>query len=120
MVVEAEKLYGKYAWGRYDVLVLPPGFPFGGMENPVLTFLTPTIISGDKSLLNLLAHELAHSWSGYLVTNRIWEDFGLNVGFTTYFVRRITEAIHGEEYSNMLLYLSLQSLNKLIDVLPAL
>ncbi|HLS70401.1 MAG TPA: M1 family metallopeptidase [Chitinophagaceae bacterium] len=119
MVVEAEKLYGKYAWGRYDVLVLPPGFPFGGMENPVLTFLTPTIISGDKSLLNLIAHELAHSWSGNLVTNRTWEDFWLNEGFTTYFERRITEAIHGEEYTNMLWDLSLQSLKKSLEVLPA-
>lgn len=118
MVVEAEKLYGKYAWGRYDVLVLPSGFPFGGMENPVLTFLTPTIISGDKSLLNLIAHELAHSWSGNLVTNRTWEDFWLNEGFTTYFERRITEAIHGEEYANMLWDLSLQSLKKSLEVLP--
>ncbi len=95
MVIETEKIYGKYAWGRYDLLVLPPSFPFGGMENPMLTFATPTILAGDKSLVSLVAHELAHSWSGNLVTNATWRDFWLNEGFTTYLERRIIEAVYG-------------------------
>ena len=84
MVAAAEALYGPYRWGRYDVLVLPPSFPFGGMENPMLTFATPTILAGDRSLTSLVAHELAHSWSGNLVTNATWNDFWLNEGFTVY------------------------------------
>ena len=84
MVEAAEALYGPYHWGRYDLLVLPPSFPFGGMENPTLTFLTPTFIAGDKSLISLVAHELAHSWSGNLATNATWADFWLNEGMTTY------------------------------------
>ena len=92
MVTTTEKLYGPYRWGRYDMLVLPPSFPFGGMENPRLTFATPTVIAGDKSLVALVAHELAHSWSGNLVTNATWRDFWLNEGFTTYLERRIVEA----------------------------
>ncbi len=95
MVEATEKIYGKYRWGRYDLLVLPPSFPFGGMENPLLTFATPTILAGDKSLVSLVAHELAHSWSGNLVTNATWRDFWLNEGFTTYLERRITEAVYG-------------------------
>lgn len=95
MVEATEKIYGAYRWGRYDILVLPPSFPFGGMENPMLTFATPTILAGDKSLVSLIAHELAHSWSGNLVTNATWRDFWLNEGFTTYLERRITEAIYG-------------------------
>lgn len=102
MVEAAEKLYGPYAWGRFDVLVLPPSFPFGGMENPMLTFATPTVIAGDRSLTSLIAHELAHSWSGNLVTNATWNDFWLNEGFTVYFERRIMESIHGKSYSEML------------------
>src|SRR4029453_18217284 len=82
MIEAAEKLYGPYRWGQYDVLVLPPSFPFGGMENPRLTFATPTILGGDRSLVSLVAHELAHSWSGNLVTNATWNDFWLNEGFT--------------------------------------
>lgn len=96
MVEAAEALYGPYRWGRYDVIVLPPSFPYGGMENPTLTFLTPTFIAGDKSLVNLVAHELAHSWSGNLVTNANWADSWLNEGFTSYFENRIMEAIYGE------------------------
>ena len=88
MVAAAEALYGPYQWGRYDMLVLPPSFPFGGMENPTLTFLTPTFIAGDKSLISLIAHELAHSWSGNLATNATWADFWLNEGMTTYADRR--------------------------------
>ncbi|OJU18088.1 MULTISPECIES: M1 family metallopeptidase [unclassified Sphingomonas] len=97
MVDAAEALYGKYRWGRYDVLVLPPSFPFGGMENPTLTFATPTIVTGDKSNVDVIAHELAHSWSGNLVTNATWSDSWLNEGFTTYFENRIDEALYGKE-----------------------
>nr|WP_246448817.1 M1 family metallopeptidase [Sphingomonas sabuli] len=95
MVTAAEQLYGPYRWGRYDLLVLPPSFPYGGMENPTLTFLTPTFIAGDKSLVSLVAHELAHSWSGNLVTNATWADSWLNEGFTSYFENRIMEALYG-------------------------
>jgi len=110
MLVEAEKLYGKYVWDIYDVLVLPAAFPFGGMENPRLTFATPTIIAGDRSLTSLIAHELAHSWSGNLVTNSTWDDFWLNEGFTVYFEMRIMEAVYGRDYSEMLALLSQQGL----------
>src|SRR6218665_2165926 len=95
MVVAAEKLFGPYRWGRYDVIVLPPSFPYGGMENPTLTFLTPPFIAGDRSLVGLVAHELAHSWSGNLVTNAVWADSWLNEGFTSYFENRIMEAVYG-------------------------
>ena len=102
MVTVAESLLGPYRWGRYDLLVLPPSFPFGGMENPRLTFATPTIIAGDKSLVSLVAHELAHSWSGNLVTNATWSDFWLNEGFTTYVESRIMEALYGKRIAEML------------------
>ncbi len=95
MVEAAERLYGPYRWGRYDLLILPPSFPYGGMENPLLTFATPTILAGDRSLTSLVAHELAHSWSGNLVTNATWNDFWLNEGFTVYFELRIMEALYG-------------------------
>jgi len=94
MIVTAEALYGPYRWGRYDILVLPPSFPFGGMENPRLTFATPTVIVGDKSLVSIIAHELAHSWSGNLVTNSSWKDMWLNEGFTSYVENRITEVMY--------------------------
>ncbi len=110
MMAAAESLYGPYRWERYDVIVLPPSFPFGGMENPRLTFATPTILAGDRSLVSLIAHELAHSWSGNLVTNSTWDDFWLNEGFTVYFENRIMEAIAGREYSEMLSELGLQDL----------
>jgi aminopeptidase N len=97
MVDAAEKLYGPYRWGRYDLLILPPSFPFGGMENPNLNFITPTIIAGDRSLVSIICHELAHSWSGNLVSNASWNDFWLNEGFTNYFERRIDEALYGKE-----------------------
>jgi leukotriene-A4 hydrolase len=112
MVVATEKLYGPYRWDRYDILVLPPSFPIGGMENPRLTFATPTVLAGDKSLVSLIAHELAHSWSGNLVTNATWRDFWLNEGFTTYLERRVTEAIYGREREEMEAALGLQSLKK--------
>ncbi len=110
MVVAAEGLYGPYAWERYDIIVLPPSFPFGGMENPRLTFATPTILAGDRSLVSLVAHELAHSWSGNLVTNATWDDFWLNEGFTVYFEHRIMEEVYGKEYSEMLASLTRQEL----------
>ena len=97
MIDAAEAMFGPYLWGRYDMLVLPPSFPFGGMENPNLTFLTPTFIAGDKSLVSLIAHELAHSWSGNLATNATWADFWLNEGTTTYATYRITEAVYGKQ-----------------------
>jgi leukotriene-A4 hydrolase len=99
MIQAAEALFGPYRWGRYDLLVLPPSFPFGGMENPRLTFATPTVLAGDKSLVALVAHELAHSWSGNLVTNATWRDFWLNEGFTVYCEQRIMERVFGPERS---------------------
>ena len=110
MVVATERLYGPYRWGRYDILVLPPSFPFGGMENPRLTFATPTILAGDKSLVALVAHELAHSWSGNLVTNATWRDFWLNEGFTVYLERRIQEAVYGRARAQMEAALGLRDL----------
>ena len=115
MVIAAEALYGPYVWGRYDLIVLPPSFPFGGMENPKLTFATPTILAGDRSLVSLVAHELAHSWSGNLVTNSTWDDFWLNEGFTVYFEERIMEALYGRDYSEMLASLSLAGLTAEVD-----
>jgi aminopeptidase N len=105
MVAAAESLFGPYRWGRYDMLVLPPSFPIGGMENPRLTFLTPTMIAGDRSLVDLIAHELAHSWSGNLVTNASWKHWWLNEGFTTYVTTRILEVLYGEEVATMNLQL---------------
>jgi len=101
MITAVEQMYGPYRWGRYDLLILPPSFPFGGMENPRLTFATPTILAGDKSLVGLVSHELAHSWSGNLVTNATWADFWLNEGFTTYIENRIQEAVYGPELAVM-------------------
>jgi leukotriene A-4 hydrolase/aminopeptidase len=109
MMDAAEGLYGPYRWGRYDLIILPPSFPFGGMENPRLTFLTPTVLAGDRSLVALVAHELAHSWSGNLVTNANWNDFWLNEGFTTYIENRIMEEVYGKEYADMLAVLSFQN-----------
>jgi aminopeptidase N len=102
MVQTAEPLLGPYRWGRYDLLVLPPSFPFGGMENPRLTFATPTILAGDRSLVALVAHELAHSWSGNLVTNATWSDFWLNEGVTSYVEHRLMEALYGSERAQIL------------------
>lgn len=119
MVQIAEELFGKYAWERYDMLVLPPSFPFGGMENPRLTFVTPTIIAGDRSLTALIAHELAHSWSGNLVTNANWNDFWMNEGFTVYLERRIMDSLNGTDYSDMLSILGSQDLAFSLTDLPA-
>ena len=119
MVAAAEQLYGPYRWERYDLLVLPPSFPFGGMENPRLTFVTPTILAGDRSLTSLVAHELAHSWSGNLVTNATWNDFWLNEGFTVYFERRIMEHLYGLEYADMLQVLGRTALHDTIAEIGA-
>lgn len=117
MVAAAESLYGPYRWGRYDLLVLPPSFPFGGMENPRLTFATPTVLAGDRSLVSLVAHELAHSWSGNLVTNATWADFWLNEGFTTYFENRIMEALYGRGRADMLAHLGWETLRETVTEL---
>jgi aminopeptidase N len=118
MLEACERLFGPYRWERYDMLVLPPAFPYGGMENPRLTFLTPTIIAGDRSLVALIAHELAHSWSGNLVTNATWRDFWLNEGFTVFLERRIVEALYGERRRAMEDVLGLQSLRRDLAALP--
>lgn len=114
MVDAAEKLYGPYAWGQYDLIILPPSFPFGGMENPRLTFATPTILAGDRSLTSLVAHELAHSWSGNLVTNATWNDFWMNEGFTVYFENRIMEALYGKDFADMQRILGQESMKETI------
>ncbi len=117
MIDKAEVMYGKYRWGRYDLLMLPPSFPFGGMENPRLSFITPTVVAGDKSLVNLIAHELAHSWSGNLVTNESWRDLWLNEGFTSYVENRIMEAVFGVDRAIMEQALGAQNLNAEMKVL---
>ncbi len=111
MMDTTQDLFGPYRWDRYDVLVLPPSFPFGGMENPRLTFVTPTILAGDKSLVSLIAHEMAHSWSGNLVTNATWSDFWLNEGYTVYIERRIIEQLYGKDRAEMEAVLGRQQLD---------
>jgi aminopeptidase N len=115
MMKAAENLYGEYQWGQYDLLVLPGSFPFGGMENPCLTFVSPTVIAGDKSLTSVVAHELAHSWSGNLVTNASWDDFWLNEGFTVYFENRIMEELYGKEVADMLALIEFKELKDEIE-----
>jgi leukotriene-A4 hydrolase len=112
MMETTQELFGPYRWERYDVLVLPPSFPFGGMENPRLTFVTPTILAGDKSLVSLIAHEMAHSWSGNLVTNATWSDFWLNEGYTVYIERRILEHLYGKDRAEMEAVLGRQQLDE--------
>lgn len=112
MIAAGEKLFGPYRWTRYDILVLPPSFPVGGMENPRLSFITPTVIAGDKSLVSVIAHELAHSWSGNLVTNATWRDLWLNEGFTDYLESRIMTAVYGEQRASMEAVLGLESLRR--------
>ncbi|MEO6687698.1 MAG: M1 family metallopeptidase [Dokdonella sp.] len=118
MISTTEKLYGPYRWNRYDILVLPPSFPFGGMENPRLTFATPTVIVGDKSLVSLVAHELAHSWSGNLVTNAAWKHMWLNEGFTTYVENRIVEAVYGKVQADEEFILAADELRRELDDTP--
>jgi aminopeptidase N len=115
MVNTAERLYGKYLWEQYDLIVLPYSFPFGGMENPRLTFVNPTLLAGDRSLVSVVAHELAHSWSGNLVTNATWNDFWLNEGFTVYFENRIMEQLYGKEISDMLMLIETHELEIEMD-----
>lgn len=118
MLETTEKMYGPYRWGRYDLLILPPSFPFGGMENPRLSFITPTVIAGDKSLVALIAHELAHSWSGNLVTNASWRDLWLNEGFTSYLTTRIMEEVYGKRRADMESVLSYQEVMQEVEELP--
>ena len=118
MIAATEALYGPYRWERYDLLVLPPSFPYGGMENPRLSFITPTVIVGDKSLVSLIAHELAHSWSGNLVTNARWADMWLNEGFTSYVENRIIEALYGEDVAAMERVINQDSLRREIKRMP--
>ncbi len=118
MLPAIEDDFGPYRWGRYEVLILPPSFPFGGMENPVVTFATPTILAGDRSLISLIAHELAHSWSGNLVTNATWDDLWLNEGPTTYLERRIIEALYGRERAEMEATLGKELLLESLEELP--
>jgi hypothetical protein len=117
MIATTEQLYGPYRWERYDLLVLPPSFPFGGMENPRLSFITPTVIVGDQSLVSLIAHELAHSWSGNLVTNSSAKDGWLNEGFTSYVENRIVEALYGKERADMEYVISRNGLKEEIKTL---
>ena len=117
MLETTEETFGPYRWDRYDLLILPPAFPIGGMEHPRLSFITPTVIAGDKSLVALIAHELAHSWSGNLVTNASWRDLWLNEGFTTYLTNRIMQAVFGDERYYMEMALGYA---ELIDELPDL
>ena len=119
MIEVTESLYGPYRWERYDLLILPPSFPFGGMENPRLSFITPTVIVGDKSLVSLIAHELAHSWSGNLVTNASWKDMWLNEGFTSYVENRIVEALYGKPRADMEFVISRNGLLDQLKDLPA-
>ncbi len=121
MLEQAEKIFGPYAWGRYDLLVLPPSFPYGGMENPRLSFITPSLLAGDRSLVSVIAHELAHSWSGNLVTNATWRDQWLNEGMTSYLEARLMEVIYDKDRVDEERVLSYQEL--LLDletVLPAM
>jgi len=118
MVKIAESLLGPYRWGRYDMIVLPPSFPFGGMENPRLAFMTPTLIAGDKSLVSTVAHELAHSWTGNLVSNATWRDLWLNEGFTTYFTNRIVEAVYGKEMAELEVVLEYGRLMDEFETMP--
>jgi len=118
MLEQAEQLYGKYLWGRFDILVLPPSFPFGGMENPSVIFVTPTLIVGDRSAVSVISHELAHAWSGNLVTNATWSDFWLNEGFTTYIERRLQERLYGRDRADMEDVLARQRLEEDMKSLP--
>ena len=117
MMEAAENMYGDYQWDQYDIVMLPYSFPFGGMENPRLTFANPTIVAGDKSSVQVIAHELAHSWSGNLVTNATWNDFWLNEGFTVYFENRIMEEVAGKEIADILAIIERQELDIAIETL---
>ncbi|XP_078484924.1 leukotriene A-4 hydrolase [Ciona intestinalis] len=115
MLAAGEELGGPYVWGQYDLLVLPPSFPYGGMENPCLTFVTPTLLAGDRSLANVIAHEIAHSWTGNLVTNHTWEDFWLNEGHTVFLERKIMSRLNGEKTRHFDAFNGLSSLRYSIE-----
>jgi leukotriene-A4 hydrolase len=120
MIETVESLFGSYEWDRYDMMVMPPSFPFGGMEHARLSFLTPTVITGDRELVSLNAHELSHAWSGNLVTNRYWRDLWLNEGFTTYVEKRVIEALYGQARADderVVQYRQLRS--DLVELAPA-
>lgn len=119
MMDVASKLYGDYHWGRYDLLILPSSFPFGGMENPRLSFITPTVITGDRSLVSLIAHELAHSWSGNLITNSNWNELWINEGFTNFVENRLMREVYGAARSDMEANLSYHELlQDMADLAP--
>ncbi|NNJ64430.1 MAG: aminopeptidase, partial [Xanthomonadales bacterium] len=111
-------IYGPYQWGRYDLLILPPSFPYGGMENPRLSFITPSLLAGDRSLVSVIAHELAHSWSGNLVSNRTWRDIWLNEGTTSYLEARLMEVLYGKERANEERVLVYQALLEYLERVP--
>ncbi|MGQ0429420.1 MAG: leukotriene A4 hydrolase C-terminal domain-containing protein [Gammaproteobacteria bacterium] len=115
MVEAGERLAGPYRWERYDLLIMPRAFAYGGMENPRLSFISPSVVAGDRSLVSLIVHELAHSWSGNLVTNATWNDFWLNEGFTTYLERRLTESLYGERRARMEDAIGYESLKQAIE-----
>ena len=119
MLDAAEATYGPYRWGRYDLLILPPSFPFGGMENPRLSFITPSLLAGDRSLVSVIAHELAHSWSGNLVSNNTWRDIWLNEGTTSYVEARLMEVLYGKERSDEERLLSYQDLQESLATVPS-
>jgi leukotriene-A4 hydrolase len=121
MLETAESMYGPYQWGRYDLLILPPSFPFGGMENPRLSFITPSVLAGDSSLVSLIAHELAHSWSGNLVSNKTWRDIWLNEGTTSYLDSRLMEVLFGKDRADEERVLSYRELQLgLEEISPAM
>lgn len=111
----AESYVNPYVWEIYDILVLPFAFPYGGMENPCLTFVTPALLAGDRSLTNVIAHEIAHSWTGNLVTNKDWKNFWMNEGFTKFFERKILELIHGEDIANLEAQVGMTNLRHAIE-----
>merc|ERR1719230_350735 len=114
-IATAEKIVGLYVWGRYDLLVLPPTFPYGGMENPCLTFVTPTLLAGDRSQVHVVAHEVAHSWSGNLVTNETWEHFWLNEGLTVFLELKIIRDVYGAEEAALQLANRMKSFNESVN-----
>eukprot|EP01017_Pseudomicrothorax_dubius_P030528 TRINITY_DN3820_c0_g2_i1.p1 TRINITY_DN3820_c0_g2~~TRINITY_DN3820_c0_g2_i1.p1 ORF type:complete len:401 (+),score=81.26 TRINITY_DN3820_c0_g2_i1:410-1612(+) len=115
MLVALESYLLPYPWGSYKIVVLPPSFPYGGMENPLLTFISPAIMTGDRSLTNVLIHEIAHSWTGNLVSCKNWSSFWLNEGFTVFLERKGVAILSGEETAKLAAYVGLQGLNDSIN-----
>ena len=112
---KVEEYMGPYIWGNYTILVLPPSFPFGGMENPLLTFASPTIIVGDKSQVDVATHEMAHSWTGNQVTCRSWQYFWLNEGFTVFIEYKVSSQIHGADFGKVEALLGNSSLSVAVE-----